>query len=76
MQKMRRSFRHHPGNGSSENGANARTESTENGNCSNNNENKEIGLTEEGSQRKKRGRPQPKRPPPGQQIPIKPLGEE
>ena len=74
MQKMRRSFRHHLGHGVSDD--NIPTESTENGNCSNNNENNEIGLTEEGSQRKKRGRTQPKRPPPGQQIPIKPLGEE
>jgi hypothetical protein len=65
-EKMRRSFRHRPGH----------VESTKNGNCSNNNENNEIGLTEEGSQRKKRGRIQPKRLPPGQQIPINPLDEE
>jgi hypothetical protein len=71
---MRRSFRHHPGHGVSED--NVPTESTKNGNCSNNNENNEIGLTEEGSQRKKRGHIQPKRLPPGQQIHIKPLGEE
>jgi hypothetical protein len=74
MQTMRRSFKHRPGHAVSEN--NVPTESTENGNCSNNNENNEIGLTKEGTQRKKRGRTQPKRPQPGQQIPIKPLGEE
>jgi hypothetical protein len=71
---MRRSFRHRPGHGVSED--NVPTKSTENGNFSNNNENNEIGLTKEGTQRKKRRRTQPKRPPPGQQIPIKLLGEE
>jgi hypothetical protein len=74
MHKMRRRFRHHPGHGVSED--NVPTESTENGNCSNNNENNKIELTGEGSQSKKRGHTQPKRLPPGQQIPIKPLGEE
>jgi hypothetical protein len=69
-----RSFRHHRVNGVSDD--TAPTDSTENGNGSNNNENNEIAPIEQGSQRRKRGRTQPKMPPPGQQIPIKPLGEE
>jgi len=69
-----RSFRHRRVNGVSDD--TAPTDSAENGNGSNNNENNEIGPIEEGSRRRKRGRTQPKRPPPGPRIPIKPLGEE
>ena len=71
MQNMRR-FRHQRGSGVCV--ENAPVDSAdENDNGANNNE---SGPSGEGSQRKKRGRTQLKRPPNGQQIPIEPLGEE